>query len=93
MSFIEDQDSLCNVPITWRVSNKKQELLIFRDHMGSPPVLGRVRVAHLISFLYYIVDLFVFILCLVCPMVPVSWIVHYLSEHLAINGKSLACII
>jgi hypothetical protein len=30
---------------------KRQELLIFRKHMGSPPVFGGVCVAHLFSLL------------------------------------------
>jgi hypothetical protein len=57
-----------------RVSYKKQEL---REHLGSPQVLGGVRVAHLYSFgvvLCWVFFVFyvVFILCLVCPMLPVS---------------------
>jgi hypothetical protein len=33
---------------------------------------GRVRVAHRFSFLYCVLCLFVFVLCLVCPKLPVS---------------------
>ena len=52
------------------VSFKKQELLTLRKHLGSPPVFGVFCVAHLFSFVWYV--LFVFILCCVCPTLPVS---------------------
>ena len=52
------------------VSYKKQELLTFREHQGSPPVFGGIHVAHLFNFLSGV--LFVFVLCLVYPMLPVS---------------------
>ena len=44
-----------------RVSYKKQELITLRGHMGSPPVFGGVRVAHL--FL-----VFCLVPCVVCPI-------------------------
>ena len=47
-----------------------QELLTLREHMGSPSVLVWVCVAYLFSFLCCV--LFDFVLCLVCPMLPVS---------------------
>jgi hypothetical protein len=40
--------------ITEWVSYKRQELLALRGHLGSPPVFGGIRVAHLFSFLCYI---------------------------------------
>ena len=56
------------------VSIKKQELLTFPEHMGSPPVFGRVCVVHLFFSVFYFVIfvLFVFFLCIVCPMLSVS---------------------
>jgi hypothetical protein len=54
----------------WQVSYKKQELLTFREHLGSPPIFGVVRVVHLLSCLCWV--LFVFILCLVWAMLPIS---------------------
>ena len=58
----------------------------FHRRLGSPLVFGEVRVAHLFSFLCCVFGgvsvahlfsflccvLFVFILCLMCPMLPVS---------------------
>jgi hypothetical protein len=35
---------------TWRVSYKRQWLLGLREHMGSFPIFGGVRVAYLLSF-------------------------------------------
>ena len=29
---------------------KKQELLALREHLCSPPIVGRIRVAHLLNF-------------------------------------------
>jgi hypothetical protein len=42
------------------VSYEKQELLILRKHRYSPPDLGVVRVAHLLSLLCFVVFLFSF---------------------------------
>jgi hypothetical protein len=38
--------------VTRRVSYKKQKLLTRREYLGSPPVCGEVRIAHLFSFLF-----------------------------------------
>jgi hypothetical protein len=56
------------------VSYKRQALLILCVHLGSPMVFGGVSVAHLelFSSLCCVFVLFVFVLCLVCPMLPVS---------------------
>ena len=54
------------------MSYKKQELLIIRVHLGSLDGLGGVRVAHDFSFLCCVFALFVFVLCILCPMLPVS---------------------
>jgi hypothetical protein len=43
------------------VSYKKQELFIIHEYLGSPPVIDRVHVAHLFSFLCCVV-----LLCFVC---------------------------
>ena len=37
--------------VTLRVSYQKQELFTLREHAGSPPICGGVRVAHRFSFL------------------------------------------
>ena len=63
------------------VSYKKQELLTLHEHLGSPPVFGWVRGAHLFSFLCCVFGvLFVFVLCLVfsqicrCLWIVYSWL-------------------
>jgi hypothetical protein len=54
-----------------RVSYKKNSLLTLREHLSSPAVFCGIHVAHLfVSVLFC--DLFVFAMCLVCPMLPVS---------------------
>jgi len=59
------------------VSYKKQELHTLRDHQASFPVFGGLRVAiYFLIFSVVIVVLFVFVLCLVYPILPVFWIVH-----------------
>jgi hypothetical protein len=56
--------------VTCPVSSEKQELLTFREHLGSPWFLVR---SMLLIFLVFCVALcFFFVLCLVCPMLPVS---------------------
>ena len=58
--------------VPWRVSYKKQELLTLREHLGLPPGFGG---SVLFIFLVFCIDvfvLFVSVLCLVCPMLPVS---------------------
>ena len=57
--------------VTRWLSYKKQELLIPREHLDSPPIFGRVRGAHIFSFLHCIVFLCFNCLCLMCPMLPV----------------------
>ena len=59
------------VRVTWWVSYKRQELLTLREHLCSPPVFSGVRVAHRFSFLCCVFVLFVFVLCLVYPLLPV----------------------
>ena len=58
-----------------------QGLLTLPEHLGSPAVSGGVHAAHLFNFLWVfcivlfylcICVLFVFVLCLMCPMLPVS---------------------
>ena len=58
--------------VMW-VFNRRHELPL-REHRGSLQDFGEVRVAHLFSFLYYVLFLvsFVFVLCLMCPFLPVS---------------------
>ena len=56
------------------MSYKKQELLALREHLGLSLVFGGTHVAHLISFLCCVICfvLFVVVLCLLYPMLPVS---------------------
>jgi hypothetical protein len=55
------------------VSYKKQELPILGEHMGSLLFFfGEVSVAHLFNFLCCVFALFIFVLCLVYTMLPVS---------------------
>jgi len=60
----------------WRVSYKGHELLILSEHMGWPQVFCGVRVSHLFSFLCCVCffSLFVFVVCLVHPMLSMSLI-------------------
>ena len=60
--------------ITRWMSYKKQELLALREHLGLSLVFGGTHVAHLISFLCCVICfvLFVVVLCLLYPMLPVS---------------------
>ena len=51
--------------VTRRVSCKSQKLLTLRKHLGSSPMCGGVRLAHLFSFLCCF--------CFVCPR-PVSYV-------------------
>ena len=65
--------NLLYIWVTWRVLYKKQELLILREHLSSPPVFGGVRVAHLFSFLCCpIMCLYVLTSVLWCPF----WFPH-----------------
>ena len=59
--------------VTWRVSYGRQELFVLRGHLGSPPVYGGVRGAHLFSFL-----------CWVC-LRPVSCV----SSIVSVSGLSI----
>ena len=62
-----------DIKIFLRVSYKKQELLILREHLGSPPVFGGVHVAHLLSCLCCVV-----LLCFGC-LHPVSCVPNVAS--------------
>jgi len=62
--------TLLHIWVTRRVSYKKKELITSREHLVWPPIFSGVRVSFLFAFLCFV--LFVFVLCLVCPMVPVS---------------------
>ena len=54
-------------------SMPKQELVILREYMGTPWLFGCVHVTHLVLFsaLCFFMFLFVTVLCLVCPILPV----------------------
>ena len=51
----------------------RQELLTFLEHLDSPPVFGGTFIPHPCSLLCVLCCvLFVFVLCLVCPVLTVS---------------------
>jgi hypothetical protein len=57
---------------TWQMSYKIQDLLTLSEQLDSSPVFGGVYYAYL-GFLYCVVFVvFVFILLLVCSMLPAS---------------------
>lgn len=56
--------------VTRRISYRKWQLLTLREHVITPRVFRRVRVAHLLSFLYCVL-LLALVLCL-CLMLPIS---------------------
>jgi len=64
-----------------------------REHLRSSPVFDEVKVAHLFSFLCCVVlclcVLFVFVLCLVCPMLPVSCVPYVASVLCALCCQCL----
>jgi len=49
--------------VTWRVSYKRHELLILSEYPGSSQAFCGVRVAHLFSFVCWVVFLCFFCLC------------------------------
>ena len=52
--------NLLYIWVTWRGFYKKQELLILREDLSSPPVFGGVRVAHIFSFCVVLLCVFTF---------------------------------
>ena len=68
--------------VTWWASYKRQKLLTLRDHMGSPPVLGGVRVAHLFGFLCWVL----FWLSSSCAMLPVCLDCQFLIAPLVFSN-------
>ena len=74
-------------------------LLTLREHLGSSPVFSGICVANLFSFLccvvflfFFLCDVFVFVLCLVCPMLPVSLDYPFLVSHLCFSNVYLLTI-
>ena len=63
--------------VTWRVFYKKQELLTYREHLGSSPVFGGVVLVFGVVFFV----LCIFVLCLVYPMLPSSLDCPFLICH------------
>ena len=80
VQYIQDQISLSSTKldyiwVTLLVSYKKQELLIFREHLDSPTGFGEVHVVHLFSFQCWFFCLLLLaclrcVLCLIFPMSP-----------------------
>jgi hypothetical protein len=65
--------TLLTMRVTWRVSYKTQKLLDLHGRLGSPRGFGGVRVPYLFIFFSALCFfLFVFVLCLVYPMLSVS---------------------
>ena len=56
----------------WRVFYKRPELITRRERIGSPLVFGGVCLARFLVFCVVFFALFVFVLCLVYPMLPDS---------------------
>ena len=50
----------------------KRELLSLRGRLGSPPVLEEFMLPNVLVFCVVFFGLFVFVLCVECPMLPVS---------------------
>ena len=65
---------------TWWVSYKKQEQLILREHLGSPPVFGVGSM--LFIFFVSCVELFGFFLCFFC-LRPVCCVPNVTSLYLS----------
>ena len=79
--------------VTWRLSYRKQEILTLREYLASPPVYGRIRVAHNFSLLCCVFVLFVFVLCIVCPMLPVSLDCPFLIAPSVFSNVYLSCVL
>ena len=58
--------------VSWQVSYKRQELLTIREHLHSSPVLGGS------VFLTFFCVLFVFVLCVMCKILPIFMDCPYL---------------
>ena len=67
----------------WRVSYKRQELLTLREHMGSSPVVGVVRVAHPFGFVCCVLSC----ACILCVSCQCLWIVHSLFSTLKTSSE------
>jgi hypothetical protein len=70
------------------VSYNKQEILTLCEHLCSPPRFFGVCVAHLFTFLCWVMFfvLFVFVLCLVYPILPVSLHCSFLITPLVFSN-------
>ena len=55
------------------MSYQKQKLLTICDQRGSSPIFLGIRVSHFVCFELCFCALLVFLLCFVCPMLPVSF--------------------
>jgi hypothetical protein len=75
------------------VSYQKHELLSLSKHLGSPRVFGEFRVAHLFSFLCYVLW-FVCLhsvycaQCYQCPCISHSWL-HFRFSNVNLNTRTL----
>jgi hypothetical protein len=68
-----------SIPVTWRVSNKRQELLTFYEQLGSPPVFGELHVGHLFSFLWIVHSWYLLQFSLDCPFLMSTSVFFRLS--------------
>jgi len=66
---------ILTICVTWRVSNKRQELLILREHLDWPRILVQSMLLLFLAFCVGVVFCFVClrpVFLVVCPMLPVS---------------------
>ena len=75
--YSDAQRGVLSILVTVRVSYKRKELYFFREHLGSPPIFGRVRLAHHFSFQWFCV---LFVSCSV-SCVPNAANVYVLSKR------------
>ena len=86
IQFLSNQ----NISVKWRVSYKRQQLLALREHLASPPVLvGSVLLISLVSCVVFF-PLFVLVLCLVYPMLPVSLDCPFLIAHSGFSNVNIS---
>jgi len=78
------------VPVRLVSNYKKQELLIFRAHMGSHPVFRGVRVVHHFSFLCCVFLFYQSSFCVLCSILSVSRYYSFLIACLICFLKRLS---
>jgi hypothetical protein len=88
---------LCRLTVTWQVSHMEQELLIFPEHLHSPPVFSGFCVTQYLVFyvmfcrslfVLFLVAIVMFVLLLITPLVSSNfsyqgwfWQVNKITEN------------